>query len=111
VLFEMPVKQPEGNTEDTVETECQALERAWEELIATRLAGTTGIKGVSTNSTQLWTEAPGPPVPGSLEGRRIRASPGSDEIPKLWCSGTANDVLLKAGDRPRKNLGHQTHQE
>lgn len=105
------MKQPEGNTEDTVETECQALERAWEELIATRLAGTTGIKGVSTNSTQLWTEAPGPPVPGSLEGRRIRASPGSDEIPKLWCSGTANDVLLKAGDRPRKNLGHQTHQE
>lgn len=43
---------------------------------------------------------------GSLEGRRIRVFLGLDEILKLWCFGIVNDVLLKVGDRLRKNLGY-----
>lgn len=105
----MLVKQLEGNIEDIVEIECQVLERVWEELIVIRLVGIIGIKGVSINSIQLWIEVLGFLVLGSLEGCRIRVFLGLDEILKLWCFGIVNDVLLKVGDRLRKNLGYQIY--
>lgn len=41
-------------------------------------------------------------MPGRLKGPHPKAV-------VFW--ETAYDALLKAGDRPRRNLGHQTYQE